>query len=141
MASNYPHEKPMLDPETFNAIEITIRKSINSMMQKLIERRDQLIQQLQEIRENFLYEEERRIEDLKYLDERIRKKEEENIELHSKTNERMIEEWKLQKEQKNHPNPIPLPHFGVHHLDELRNQIEKFGALRDPTLNPKGKTV
>ena len=137
MASNYPQEKTIFDPGTFDSTEISIRKSFNSMTQKLMDRRDQLIEQLCEIRENYLYEEEKRTENLKYLDKMIMEKQNENIERYSKINEKMIIDWKAQQEQYSHPNPIPSPHFDTYHLEELLNQMEKFGALEDPTS--KGK--
>ena len=130
MAAKYPQEIPELEPESLDTVEISVRKTFNSLIQQLIEKRDQLTRLICEIREEYLYNEAKRIGNLKSLEDRIIKKQEENAECYSKTNDRMIQDLSAQKEECKHPNPIPTPpRFNTSHLDELRDQIERFGEL------------
>ena len=134
MAAKYPQEILVLEPESLDTVEISVRKTFNSLIQQLIEKRDQLVKQICETRDEYKLKETKRTKNLRELKEKIRKTQEENAECYSEINDSVIKHLSAQREEYEHLNPIPTPpQLNTSHLDELRNQIERFGALEYPT--------
>ena len=131
MAAKYSQEIPELEPESLDTVEISVRTTFNSLIQQLIEKRDQLIEQICKIRNDYNLKETERTEYLESLEKQIREMKEKNANRpFSKVDEETIKYWTAKKEEYEHPNPIPTPpQLNTSHLDELRDQIERFGAL------------
>ena len=135
MAAKYPQRMLELETESLDTVEISVRKIFNSLIQKLMEKRDQLIKQICEKRNEYLYKETERTEYLESLEKQIREMQEKNADLpFSKIDEETIKYWTAKREEYEHQNPIPPPpHFDTSHLEELRDQIERFGEQDFPT--------
>ena len=78
MAAKYPQEIPELETESLDTVEISVRKTFNSLIQQLIERRDRLIKQICKIRNEYNLKETERTEYLESIEKQIREMKEKN---------------------------------------------------------------
>ena len=133
MASRFPESEPSLHSNPFERAELLIKSTFNSLMKKLEERRDQLLVELHEMSANYFSKEETRQKQMKDLDQLIAKIQEATIEqnLIVDLQEQQIQKMKNEKEQFQHPTPTSFLHFDTSLLEDLLQNIEKFGSLQD----------
>ena len=135
MAYQFPESVPMLESEIFDLLEISIRKAFNFLVQKLIERRDQLLLQLRKLINDYRSDEEMRIKNIKKVDTILRQNEEMELEQNSISDMHYEHLQKLKEKQEKYQQPtlIPSIHF-TFHLKELKQKIEMFGTLQNLPL-------
>ena len=94
---------------------------------------DQLLVELHEMSANYFSKEETRQKQMKDLDQLIAKIQEASLEqnLIVDLQKQQIQKMKNEKGQFQQPTPIPFPHFDTSLLEDLLQQIEKFGSLQD----------
>ena len=133
MASRFPESEPTLHSNPFLRAELLIKSSFNSVIQKLEERRDQLLVELNEMSANYFSKEETRLKQIKDLDQLIRGIENTTLEQNLIVNlqEGYIEKSKKDKEKLQQPTPIPLPQLEISQLEDILLQIDRFGSLQD----------
>ena len=142
MALNPGFEKMLIvDSDTFDREEISIRKTFSSLINELTNRRDQLLVELHKLRDKYLSSEETRKNDLKQLDQIIKQREQESIKsikenLIVSIHKDNIKDLKEGREKLKQPIPIlNPPHFDTSQVEELSQQIRKFGSL-EKDYNP-----
>ncbi|KAI6661386.1 actin-related protein 8-like [Oopsacas minuta] len=130
MATKYSDEIPM------NPFELT-EQLINSTFEKIIriatERKDQLLVQLFDMKQDHLRKENTRKKQLADLEKMIRQLMETTIQQNEvvKLQEDQIKNWKKEQKKYEIETPIPILSFNTEGLDSLLEQLEKLGSIQE----------
>ncbi|KAI6656081.1 Tripartite motif-containing protein 2 [Oopsacas minuta] len=134
MATKYPDEIPT------NHFELT-EQLIHSTFEKIIRiatvKRDQLLVQLFDIKQDYLNKENTRKKRVADLEKKIRQFNETSI-------QKFQGEQKLQAsaeiQKYENETPVPFPSFNTEGLDSLLEQLEKLGSFQDIAVPYRNKT-
>ena len=131
MASRFPQGE--LPTNAFIEVEQLIRSSFDRIIGAAIERRDQLIVQLNDMKLDYLNKEEIRKKEVSELEKIIEQLREMNIEQNSilKVQEEQVKN--LQKELKKYEKPtqVPVPDYSTEGLECLLEQLRRFGTIEE----------
>ena len=131
MASRLPQSK--LPTNAFIEVEQLIRSTFDRIIGAAAERRDQLLVQLNDMRLDYLKEEETRNKQFSELEKMINQLKEMNIEQNPivKVQEEQLKN--LQKELKKYENPtqVPVPGYSTEGLESLLEQLRRFGTIEE----------
>ncbi|KAI6647297.1 hypothetical protein LOD99_12294 [Oopsacas minuta] len=139
MATKYAQEIPM------NSFELT-EQLIHSTFEKIIriatERRDQLLVQLFEMKQDYLRKENTRKKQVTDLEKLIQQVMETSIQQNPilKVQERQLNNLEKEKMKYSEQTPIPFPSFCLEGLDSLLEQLEKLGSIQDIAVPYRNKT-
>ncbi|KAI6661392.1 E3 ubiquitin-protein ligase TRIM71-like [Oopsacas minuta] len=133
------------DEISTNHFELTEQK-IHSTFEKIIriatERRDQLLVQLFDMKQDYLRKENMRKKQVADLEKMIRQLMETSIQQNEvvKLQEDQIKNWKKKQKKYKIETPIPIPSFNTEGLDSLLEQLEKLRSIQDIAVPYKNKT-
>ena len=137
MATNEPMEAPMNEFAQFDRVAIQIMDTFEPLIQQLIERRDALLRELQEMKDKYFSKESNRTsarEELLLTQQHLQElnlKVNENKEYHQQAtniyNERV--------QQLDTPTKLPLPFLSCSTLNELITAIAEFGEVKECKLD------
>ena len=131
MASRFSQSE--LPTNAFIEAEQLIRSTFNGIIGAATERRDQLLDRLNDMKLNYLNKEETRKKQMSELEKMIEQLREMNIEQNPivKVQEEQLKN--LQKELKNYenPTPVPVPGYRTEDLASLLEQLRGFGTVEE----------
>ncbi|KAI6660221.1 E3 ubiquitin-protein ligase TRIM71-like [Oopsacas minuta] len=139
MATKYPDEIPT---NHFELEEQMIHSTFEKIIRIATERRDQLLAQLSDIKQDYLRKENTRQKQLADLEKMIRQLMETSIQQNDivKLQEDQIKNWKKEQKKYEIETPIPIPSFYIKGLDSLLEQLEKLGSIQKIAEPYKNKT-
>ncbi|KAI6661919.1 Tripartite motif-containing protein 2 [Oopsacas minuta] len=139
MATQYAQEIPM---NSFEQAEHLIRSTFDKLIRIATERRDQLLVQLFDMKQDYLRKENTRKKQVADLEKMIRQFNETSIqenEIVKFQEEQMLQtRAEIQKYEKE--TPVPFPSFNTEGLDGLLEQLEKLGSIQDIDVPYRNKT-
>ncbi|KAI6660627.1 hypothetical protein LOD99_10359 [Oopsacas minuta] len=139
MATKYPDEIPT------NHFEIA-GQLIHSTFEKIIrivtERRDQLLEQLFDIKQDYLNKENTRKKLLADLEKLIQQLMETSIQKNQvvKLQEEQMRQTRAEIHKNENETPIPIPSLNTEGLDSLIEQMGKLGSIQDIAVPYRNKT-
>ena len=134
MATNMPINQSANEFARFEYVATDITNTFELLIVQLTERRDALLRELQQMKENYISKETTRRAALEELTQKIRSlslKINENRDLQQQTTD-------LYKQRIKHletPTQLPLPYFSCPTLSYLETQIAEFGEMKDWKLD------
>ena len=137
MATNEPMEAPVNEFADFDRVATGIKDTFEPLIQQLIERRDALLRELQEMKDDYYTKETNRkaarvelLETQQHLQE-LSLKVNENKEYHQQA----TDIYKERIQQLETPTKLPLPFLSCPTLNELRTAIAEFGEVKECKLD------
>ncbi|KAI6647398.1 E3 ubiquitin-protein ligase TRIM71-like isoform X2 [Oopsacas minuta] len=139
MATKYSDEIPT---NHFEQAEQKINSTFEKIIRIATERRDQLLVQLIDKKQDYLRKENTRQKQLADLEKMIRQLMETSIQQNEvvKFQEDQIKNWKKEQKKYEIETPIPIPSFNSECLDSLLEQLEKLGSIQDTAVLYRNKT-
>ena len=137
MATNEPMEAPVNEFAEFNRIAIQITDTFEPLIQQLIERRDALLRELQEIKDKYFTKESNRKaarEELLVIQQHFQElslKVNENKKYHQQA----TDIYKERIQQLETPIKLPLPFLSCPTLNKLTTAIAEFGEVKECKLD------
>ena len=137
MATNEPMEAPVNEFAEFDRIAIQITDTFEPLIQQLIERRDALLRELQEMKDDYFTKESNRKaarEELLVTQQHFQElslKVNENKEYHQQA----TDIYKERIQQLETPTKLPLPFLSCPTLNELTTAIAEFGEVKECKLD------
>ena len=137
MATNEPMEAPVNEFAEFDRVATEIMDTFEPLIRQLIERRDALLRELQEMKEDYYTKETNRkaarvelLATQQHLQE-LSLKVNENREYHQQA----TDIYKERIQQLETPTKLPLPFLSCQTLNELRTAIAEFGEVKECKLD------
>ena len=137
MATNEPIEAPVNEFAKFDRVATQITDTFEPLIQQLIERRDALLRELQEMKDDYYTKETNRkaarvelLATQQHLQE-LSLKVNENKEYHQQA----TDIYKERIQQLETPTKLPLPFLSCPTLNELRTAIAEFGEVKECKLD------
>ena len=137
MATNEPMEAPVNEFAEFDRVATEIKDTFEPLIRQLIERRDALLRELQELKDDYYTKETNRkaarvelLATQQHLQE-LSLKVNENKEYHQQATD-IYKERILQLET---PTKLPLPFLSCPTLNKLRTAIAEFGEVKECKLD------
>ena len=137
MATNEPMEAPVNEFAQFDRVAIEIMDTFEPLIRQLIERRDALLRELQEMKDDYYTKETNRkaarvelLATQQHLQE-LSLKVNENKEYHQQA----TDIYKERIQQLETPTKLPLPFLSCQTLNELRTAIAEFGEVKECKLD------
>ncbi|KAI6660228.1 NHL repeat containing protein [Oopsacas minuta] len=139
MATKYSDE---ISTNHFELVEQKIHSTFEKIIRIATERRDQLLVQLFDMKQDYLRKENTRQKQLADLEKMIRQLMETSIQQNEvvKLQEDQIKNWKKEQKKYEIETPIPIPFFYIEGLDSLLEQLEKLGSIQEIAEPYKNKT-
>ena len=137
MATNEPMKAPVNEFAKFDRVAIQIMDTFESLIQQLIERRDALLKELQEMKDKYFTKESNRKaarEELLVTQQHLQElsvKVNENKEYHQQA----TDIYKERIQQLETPTKLPLPFLSCPTLNELTTAIAEFGVVKECKLD------
>ena len=137
MATNEPKEAPVNEFSQFDRVATQITDTFEPLIRQLIERRDALLRELQEIKDKYFTKETNRKaarEELLATQQHLQElslKVNENKEYHQQA----TDIYKERIQQLETPTQLPLPFLSFPTLNELRTAIAEFGEVKECKLD------
>ncbi|KAI6660129.1 RING finger protein nhl-1-like, partial [Oopsacas minuta] len=130
MATKYSDEIPT---KHFELEEQKIHSTFEKIIRIATERRDQLLVQLFDMKQDYLRKEDTRQKQLADLEKMIRQLMETSIQQNEvvKLQEDQIKNLKNEQKKYEIETPIPIPSFYIEGLDSLLEQLEKLGSIQE----------
>ncbi|KAI6661383.1 E3 ubiquitin-protein ligase TRIM71-like [Oopsacas minuta] len=130
MATKYSEE---ISTNHFELTEQLIHSTFEKIIRIATERRDQLLVQLFDMKQDYLRKENTRKKQFAELEKMIRQLMETSIQQNEvvKFQEDQIKNWKKEQKKYEIETPIPIPSFYPEGLDSLLEQLEKLGSIQD----------
>ena len=134
MATRFPQIKPIsitLDP--FARVEQEIRSFFDTIIRKATIRRDELLQQLNNLKQDYLCKEEARKRQVRDFEHMIEKFDDMSIQKNSSLvlNRENIEETKGELRKAEQPTPVPVLYFNTKDLQSLLTKLEWIGTVQE----------
>ena len=134
MATRFPQINPTNIPlDTFSRVEQEIRTYFDTIISAVTVRRDELLQQLNDLKQDYLSKEDLRKKQVQELEKMIEQLE--GISVHQNPNlkfhEENIDRTKEEMKKVEQPTPIPVPHFSSEDLQSLLQQLERIGTVQE----------
>ena len=137
MATNEPMEAPVNEFAQFDRVATQIMDTFEPLIRQLIERRDALLRELQEMKDDYYTKETNRkaarvelLATQQHLQE-LSLKVNENKEYHQQA----TDIYKERIQQLETPTKLPLPFLSCQTLNELRTAIAEFGEVKECKLD------
>ena len=137
MATNEPMEAPVNEFAQFDRVATQITDTFEPLIRQLIERRDTLLRELQELKDDYYTKETNRkaarvelLATQQHLQE-LSLKVNENREYHQQA----TDIYKERIQQLETPTKLPLPFLSCPTLNELRTAIAEFGEVKECKLD------
>ena len=137
MATNEPMEAPVNEFAQFDRVATEITDTFEPLIRQLIERRDALLRELQEMKDDYYTKETNRkaarlelLATQQHLQE-LSLKVNENREYHQQA----TDIYKERIQQLETPTKLPLPFLSCPTLNELRTAIAEFGEVKECKLD------
>ena len=130
MATNMPINEPTNEFARFDGVATDITNTFQLLIHQLIARRDALLSELQQKKENYISKETTRRAALEELTQQIGSlslKVNENRDLQQLTKDL----YKQRMEHLQTPTQLPLPFFSTPTLSHLETQIAEFGEIKE----------
>ncbi|KAI6661373.1 hypothetical protein LOD99_9956 [Oopsacas minuta] len=139
MATQYSEEIPI---NHFEQAEQKIHSTFEKIIRIATERKDQLLVQLFDIKQDYLRKENTRKKQFAELEKMIRQLMETSIQQNDivKLQEDQIKNWKKEQQKYEIETPIQIPFFNTEGLDSLLEQLEKLGSIQDIAVPYRNKT-
>ncbi|KAI6653873.1 E3 ubiquitin-protein ligase TRIM71-like isoform X1, partial [Oopsacas minuta] len=127
---------------TFEQTEQLINSTFQEIIMLANMRRDQLLVQLFDLKQNYLKKEQARKKQAEDLDKLIEHLLEASIQQNSivKLQEEQIKNLKQEKQKYSDQTPIPIPFLNTEGVDSLLEQLEKLGSIQDIAVPYRNKT-
>ena len=134
MATRFPQINPINIPlDTFPRVEQEIRTYFDTIISAVTVRRDELLQQLNDLKQDYLSKEDLRKKQVQELEQMIGQLDDmsvhqnPNLKFHEENIDRTKEELKKAEQ----PTPVPVPHFSSEDLQSLLQQLERIGTVQE----------
>ncbi|KAI6658675.1 hypothetical protein LOD99_10992 [Oopsacas minuta] len=139
MATKYVPEIPM---NSFEQAEQLIHSTFEKIIRATNERKDLLLVQLSDLKQDYLRKENTRKKQVTDLEELIQQVMKTNIQQNRirKVQERQLNNLEEEKMKSSEQTLIPFPSFYPEGLDSLLGQLKKFGFIQDTAELYKNKT-
>ena len=133
MATRFPQINLTNIPlDTFSRVEQEIRIYFDTIISAVTVRRDELLQQLNDLKQDYLSKEDLRKKQVQELEQMIEQLD--DMSVHQNPNltfhEENIHRTKKELKKVEQPTPIPVPHFSSD-LQSLLQQLERIGTVQD----------
>ncbi|KAI6661921.1 E3 ubiquitin-protein ligase TRIM71-like [Oopsacas minuta] len=139
MATKYSDEIPT---DSFELTEQMIHSTFEKIIRIAIERKDQLLVQLFDMKQDYLRKEntrKKRVADLEKMIQQFNETSIQENEIVKFQGEQMLQtRAEIQKYEKE--TPVPFPSFNTEGLDGLLEQLEKLGSIQDIAVPYRNKT-
>ncbi|KAI6658684.1 E3 ubiquitin-protein ligase TRIM71-like [Oopsacas minuta] len=139
MATKYTQEIPT---NHFEPAEQLIHSTFEKIIRIATERRDQLLVQLFDIKQDYLRKENTRMKQLAELEKLIQQLMETSIQQNEvvKFREEQMKQTRAEIQKHENETPIPIPSLNTEGLDSLLEQLEKFGSIQEIAVVYRNKT-
>ena len=131
MAERFPQNEIPIN--AFIEVEQLIRSTFDRIIGAATERRDQLLVQLNDMRQEYLKKEEARIKQVSDIQKLTIKLMEASIQQNSAIRLKKDQVKNIEEEQKNYekPTPVPFPDVSTEGLESLLEQLRGFGTVEE----------
>ncbi|KAI6647695.1 E3 ubiquitin-protein ligase TRIM71-like [Oopsacas minuta] len=139
MATQYTDENPT---NHFELTEQLIYSTFEKIIRIVTERRDQLLVQLFDIKQDYLNKENTRKKQVADLEKLIQQLMETSIQQNEvgKFQEEQMRQTRAEIQKYENETPIPFPSLNTEGLDSLLKQLEKLGSFQDIAVLYRNKT-
>ena len=142
MATRFPQLNPTNIPlDTFARVEQEIRTYFDTIIRTVTIRRDELLQQLNHLKQDYLSKEDLRKKQVQELEQMIGQLD--NMSVHQNPNlkfhEDHIKKTEEELEKAEQPTPLPVPQFRSEDLQSLLQHLERIGTVQEVKRLYSGK--
>ena len=134
MATRFPQLKPTNIPlDTFARVEQEIRTYFDTIIMTVTVRRDELLQQLNDLKQDYLSKEDLRKKQVQELEQMIGQLDDMSVHQipNLKFHEDHIKKTKEELEKAEQPTPLPVPQFRSEDLQSLLQYLERIGIVEE----------
>ena len=134
MATRFPQINPTNIPlDTFSRVEQEIRTYFDTIISAVTVRRDELLQQLNDLKQDYLNKEDLRKKQVQELEQMIGQLEGMSIHqnLNLKLHENHLKTTKEELKKAEQSTPVPIPGFSSEDFQSLIQQLERMGTVQE----------
>ena len=136
MATRFPQINLTNIPlDTFSRVEQEIRTYFDTIISAVTVRRDELLQQLNDLKQDYLSKEDLRKKQVQELEKMIGQLNDMSVRQNQNLLMLMDENVQKTKEElrklEKQPTPVPVPHFSSEDLQSLLQQLERIGTVQE----------
>ena len=134
MATRFPQINPTNIPRgPFARVEQEIRTYFDTIISAVTVRRDELLQQLNDLKQDYLSKEDLRKKQVQELEKMIGQLDDMSIHQNPnlKFHEENIDRTKEEMKKAEQPTPVSVPHFSSEDLQSLLQQLERIGTVQE----------